>query len=466
MSLESKLNRIVSFKIGKETTVRGTIHKVSRRTIVFEIYNPFLLLRTSEVLSDFQIRQGRHIAFQGDAVVTAVVNTSILLVVSATLSGEWSGLEVVPEEIRDIHLQAQEFVAGWNETKRLDPDYRLRVADLRLFLSDLRFWLDQMDLTRDVDPNDATKRASLSDPDFEQIKTVVMPRMTDLFLGLEETCRKLIPDDVELHKQIAQQDLLPLMMPSPFFNRVFTKPLGYAGDYEMVNMMFRNQRSGGTTYAQVVDDWLLAGGPPEAHRNRIHMLKKILSGALERAAKTNKPVRIMNIGCGPAQELQLLLSETNLSHRVSIDLFDFNAETLEYAEGRISPLTARHHERPEITYTLKSVQELLRQAVERPEAGQRYDFVYCAGLFDYLTDRVCSSLVKLFHHWCEPGGRVLVTNVHESNPVKGIMEHVMEWHLVLRDEAGMMRFAPDRSRAKVYCDHTGINVFLELHKPS
>lgn len=466
MSLESKLHRIVSFKIGKQTTVRGTIHKVSRRTIVFEIYNPFLLLRTSEVLSDFQIRQGRHVVFQGDAVVTAVVNTSILLVISATLSGEWSGLEAASEEIRDIHLQAQEFIAGWDETKRLDPAYRLRVADLRLFLSDLRFWLDQMDLTRDVDPNDATKRASLSDPDFDQIKIVVMPRMTELFLGLEQECRKLVPDDVESHKQIAQQDLLPLMMPSPFFNRVFTKPLGYAGDYEMVNMMFRNQRSGGTTYAQVVDDWLLAGGPPEAHRNRIYMLKKILNDALDRAAKTNKPARIMNIGCGPAQELQLLLSETNLSHRVSIDLFDFNAETLEYAESQISPLIARHREKPEIAYTLKSVQELLREAVERPEARQRYDFIYCAGLFDYLTDRVCSKLVQLFHHWCEPGGRVLVTNVHESNPVKGIMEHVMEWHLVLRDEAGMMRLSPDRSLAKVYCDRTGINVFLELHKPS
>ena len=100
-----------------------------------------------------------------------------------------------------------------------------------------------------------------------------------------------------------------------------------------------------------------------------------------------------------------------------------------------------------------------------PENPKTYDIIYCAGLFDYLSDRVCTKLVRLFYQWCEPGGRVIVTNVHSSNPVKGLMEHIMEWHLVTRDKSDMVRLAPDLGPLKIYTDETGINVFLEIDKP-
>ncbi len=64
-----------------------------------------------------------------------------------------------------------------------------------------------------------------------------------------------------------------------------------------------------------------------------------------------------------------------------------------------------------------------------------FDLVYCAGLFDYLSDKVCSRLLQYFAARTNPGGTVLVTNVHSSNPQKISMEHLLEWHLIYRDEA-------------------------------
>src|SRR4029078_12247637 len=127
--------------------------------------------------------------------------------------------------------------------------------------------------------------------------------------------------------------------------------------------------------------------------------------------------------------------------------------------------TAGRAEAPKVSYILKSVQELLRQAIQMPANPQTYDIIYCAGLFDYLSDRVCAKLVKLFYQWCEPGGRVIVTNVHSSNPVKGLMEHVMESGLGMRGQAEMTRLLSDLEPLKVYTDDTGINVFLEIEKP-
>lgn len=463
MRIERDIDRTVSFRSSQGTIFRGTLRKLSRRNIVFEIYNPFSPVQTSEVLSDLKVRRGKNLVYQGDAVVTGVVTTSILVVVSATLVNQWSAIDTIISDPAGLGSEVGRFVDEWERVNKLDPNYQLKVADLRSFLSDLSFWLDQVDLAIEGEPG--AGNAMLDTQRFEEIKAPVMPRITQLFLELEKACRQLDADEVENHKQLAQRDLLPLMMASPFFNRVYSKPLGYAGDYEMVNMMFRKERGGKTTYGQIINDWLLNGGPPEAHRNRIYMLEKMLSKAAEEAAAANREVRVLNVGCGPVQELQLFFANNKEAKRFSFDLLDFNAETLAYAKSQIEAITEGQEDPPEVTYILKTVQELLRQAIELPEAAKTYDIIYCAGLFDYLSDRVCTKLVRLFYQWCEPGGRVIVTNVHSSNPVKGLMEHVMEWHLVLRDEADMERLAPDLGPLKIYTDETGINVFLEIDKP-
>ena len=463
MRIERDIDRTVSFKSSQGTIVRGTLSKLSRRNIVFEIYNPFSPIQTSEILSDLRVRRGKNIVYEGDAVVTGVVSTSILVVVSATLVNKWTALDGIAAGPEGLTSEVARFVGEWERLNKLDPNYQLKVADLRSFLSDLSFWLDQVDLAAEGDQ--ATAPTPLDAQKFEEIKGPVMPRLTALFMELEQACRQLEVDEVENHKQLAQRDLLPLMMASPFFNRVYSKPLGYAGDYEMVNMMFRKERGGKTTYGQIVNDWLLNGGPPQAHRNRIFLLEKMLEQAADDASKSNKCPRVLNVGCGPVQELQLFIAKNPAAHRFSFDLLDFNPETLAYAKNQIEAITAGRSEAPKVTYILKTVQELLRQAIEMPANSQTYDIIYCAGLFDYLSDRVCAKLVALFCEWCEPGGRVIVTNVHSSNPVKGLMEHIMEWHLVMRDESDMFRLAPDPDAAKVYTDETGINVFLEIVKP-
>ncbi|RUO97575.1 class I SAM-dependent methyltransferase [Hyphomicrobium sp.] len=463
MRIERDIDRTVSFRSSQGGIFRGTLSKLSRRNIVFEIYNPISPVQTSEVLSDLKVRRGKNLVYQGDAVVTGVVTTSILVVVSATLVNQWSSIDGIVSDPAGLGSEVGRFVDEWDRGNKLDPNYQLKVADLRSFLSDLSFWLDQVDLAIEGEPG--TLAAPLDTERFEEIKAPIMPRLTQLFLELEEACRQLEVDEVENHKQLAQRDLLPLMMASPFFNRVYSKPLGYAGDYEMVNMMFRKERGGKTTFGQIINDWLLNGGPPEAHRNRIYMLDDMLCRAAEEAAAAGRQVRVLNVGCGPVQELQLFFAKNKEASRFSFDLLDFNAETLAYAKRQIENVTEGQEDPPKVTYILKTVQELLRQAIELPEAAKTYDIIYCAGLFDYLSDRVCTKLVRLFYQWCEPGGRVIVTNVHSSNPVKGLMEHVMEWHLVLRDESDMTRLAPDLGSLKIYTDQTGINVFLEIDKP-
>ena len=115
--------------------------------------------------------------------------------------------------------------------------------------------------------------------------------------------------------------------------------------------------------------------------------------------------------------------------------------------------------------------QLLKEAgkATSTSAVRQYDLVYCAGLFDYVSDRVCRRLNELFYHLLAPGGLMVVTNVDASKPFRHSMDFLLEWHLIYRDRAAMERLVPAQAQpgsATVTADPTGVNLFLEIRKPA
>ena len=82
------------------------------------------------------------------------------------------------------------------------------------------------------------------------------------------------------------------MLCSPFAYRTYQKPLGYAGDYEMVNMLLRNPQEGSSVFAKVLNVWFLAQPPAQAHRNRIQYLTQKL---MEESARLRPQGRVAKI---------------------------------------------------------------------------------------------------------------------------------------------------------------------------
>jgi len=117
------------------------------------------------------------------------------------------------------------------------------------------------------------------------------------------------------------------------------------------------------------------------------------------------------------------------------------------------------------------VHQLLKQA-NRGDVDmewESYDLVYCAGLFDYLSQKVCQKLVELFAKLLCPQGLVIVTNVASTNPCIGWMEYVVEWNLVYRSDWEMLDLIPldgTVMKTDLKRDATGVNLFLEIRKVS
>ena len=152
----------------------------------------------------------------------------------------------------------------------------------------------------------------------------------------EELAYAIPEEHYGAHQEFVRRLWQPLFLCSPFGQRTFYKPLGYAGDYEMMNMIHRNRPEGGTLYEKLIHFLLVSQWPAQSVRNRVAHLKSHLLEEAARVARAGRRARVLNVGCGPAREVQDFLKETPLGNEVDFVLLDFNEETLAHASGQIS----------------------------------------------------------------------------------------------------------------------------------
>lgn len=456
---------IITFRNSQGQESRGTLLKLTRHKVVMEVYNPYSIVQLSEVLANLKIVRGESTIYNGRAVVASLVNTGLMLVVSATLVD-------VLEDLRDLHGsprkladETEQYIAQWEARHELREEYMLAVAGLRAFLADLHLWLEQFDVTTEEEG----ETTPLSRESFDAIADRIIHKSNELFAQFEAAAREVGEDEVNSHKWFAQRDLHPLLMRSPFFYRSYVKPLGYAGDYGMVNMMLADRREGPSTYTQLINSYFHQIGPTKAHRNRIAILNDRLTQVGEDFRGGPNRAKILNMACGPALEVQRFVRTQQVSEYCDFSLVDFNKETLEHAEQKIGEAREASGFDAKVEFLQKSVHQLLKEAAkptpEQMAQENKYDLIYCAGLFDYLSDKICGRLLRLFYRWVKPGGFVFVTNVHTKNPSQLCMEHIVEWYMEYRDEEDMLKLAKGYGDKNVYLDLTGLNVFFEIHKP-
>jgi extracellular factor (EF) 3-hydroxypalmitic acid methyl ester biosynthesis protein len=456
---------VVTFRNSQGEAARGTLTSLQRRSLVMEIYNPYSIVQVSEVLSDLVIRSGERAIYQGKAVVVSMLNTGLMAVVSVTLIDEWSDLNLARGNVREVGMEAARFVQDWEQRFRVKESYQVAVSEFRAFLAETARWIDQADMLDSLPKGDDGR---LTDAVFWAMAEPLMLKGKSFLVRLEGEAASIPADDALLHHSYAQAALHPLVLRAPFVYRTFAKPLGYAGDYEMVNQLLGDPRQGGSTYIQLVNATFLRAAVAQAHRNRINILVEYLGRAVALAEREERPVRILNIGCGPAVELQRLITSGADLSRLSFTLLDFSRETLDYARERIEAVMTTSGKRIDVNYFQESVHDLLKRPAQSQalEGGRSFDFIYCAGLFDYLSDKVCTRLIRYFMSRSVPGARMLLTNVHSSNPERHGMEHLLEWHLIYRDEGQMASvMAEVGAPIELYTDETGVNLFAETTLP-
>jgi len=278
-----------------------------------------------------------------------------------------------------------------------------------------------------------------------------------VFQSLLEARNRMAPDDwAEFASGIRSHELWDVFCQDPLTRRAFEKPRGYAGDAVMMDFVYGIHHhhavwAESSGIGRDILSYILqgdAGGAVRWRREHIARAIDVVAG--------NGPARILAIAAGHLREAELsrALRGGLLGRFVAMDADADSLREIDAQYGR---------------FGVETIHAPVRHLVARKCDLAGFDFVYAAGLFDYLGDQTACALTARMFEMAAPGGRVMVPNFAPAVAARGYMEAFMDWNLIYRDAHDMAKLVGGIDPAliadfEIYHDPTGAVVYLVIEK--
>ena len=317
---------------------------------------------------------------------------------------------------------------------------------------------------------------------------------------LGEISETFTNDQKDLHREfIKSSPYYQIVQEAPFYWQIMNKPFGYAGDADLMRLIYRNQFEGGTPFGRLIHKQAVDTKACQAVRNRKELLYNQIMDTIRQ--HQGEEVRILSVAAGPAQEIQDVLSEQGDDSGPSFLALDHDMHTirktnqmckdkrLRYALANAFHIMKGHH-------TIACPRSIFQQICnpKRDLNGWKrffgsllyeiehlknysFDLVYSAGLYDYIrTDNHNDSkgavaLTKNLYDFVKPGGSLIIGNFSPNNPqdLKFMMEYVYDWFLIYRDKQDMLDFTRSIPKEEIGTvsileEPLGINYFIKIDK--
>jgi extracellular factor (EF) 3-hydroxypalmitic acid methyl ester biosynthesis protein len=379
-------------------------------------------------------------------------------------SGHTIGIEfldsiVTPDELSRI---GRSVAFGKNVSRGLDcysnvpDDYRRASSEVHVFLSHWQRILDQREaeITADL-PNPAETLSATEE--------LALVRMREEWTGLRLRAGQAVEGLLkgspayQAARELTAASLQPFLSHSPFLERCLTKPRGYPGDFVAMGWMYDGVRRGETVFGRCLDQLGLEERLAATVASRKDALMLHLQRCIERRSTTDRPLRILNLGAGPARELEQLLVESHDLPQMELILVDQDDAALSTTHDRLVRAALKHDGKVRIRCRHVSFQDLFA-APEIFEKMKNSDLVYSAGLFDYLRKSVADALIQQCFALLAPGGRLLVGNAAAAPVVRWVPEFVLDWTMVYRSPDEMSELAApyaDQADIETGADESG-----------
>ncbi|WP_455274821.1 class I SAM-dependent methyltransferase [Rhizobium herbae] len=263
------------------------------------------------------------------------------------------------------------------------------------------------------------------------------------------------------------QELIPIVQNHPvadfFHNDPFTrwsfmKPRGYSGDAQLIDFIYghpsvSDEIAKASPLGKELYGYTSQSPSPVAVRERRDILTRYVD---EIATEKGPGTEILTVAAGHLREADrsVALKEKRIKRWVALDqdplsvgsmMRDFNGTCIEAIDGSVRGLLTKSH-----------------------KIGT-FDFIYAAGLYDYLADKVAVKLTQTCLNMLKPNGVFLFANFSRDVPDDGYMETFMNWALLLRSEVDMWNIihasAPrDQFEARVEYGANGTIIYGVIQK--
>ncbi len=320
----------------------------------------------------------------------------------------------LPAAYRDALLEAVHFVAYYRRT--------LGYHEARIAEAD----------------GHATDRDELA----QRAITLIRPRWRELRLAAAEAALAVRGDRIALAaaKSATETLLTPLMIAAPVLARSYTKPLGYPGDFLVMQYLYKDIFEGDSAFGRVFHKLSCEDPLGAGVRTRKDLVKQLTAREHARRREDGQPLRALSLGCGPAREVVEYLAESpEPPHGVRWTLIDQEEKALSVAyHDVLRGIEARRAE-----CTAQCLYLSFEQVIKDPQAirGEPQDFVYCVGLFDYLNTRRAQALLAALYERLAPGGLLAIGNAYGPNKHFWMPEFVLDWTLIYRDRNELRQLA-------------------------
>ena len=239
----------------------------------------------------------------------------------------------------------------------------------------------------------------------------------------------------ETRQTYLRHPLRTIMLEDPYIARCVAKPRGYAGDAELIDLIYSRKPPATISERGLrIFQHGIEFQASEGVRQRRDSAEQFVGEAFRQGK------RILCLACGHFREGDHLIGQ-DLS---SIELVDQDPLSLDVVKARFGPDVHCHE---------ANVFNYLRSAVARHE---KFDLVYTLGLTDYLDDRAMGLLHRMVKNVLAEDGEFILANFVPSHLAVGWMDAIMEWQLIYREPAELAAFAADAGfRAETWLDPTG-----------
>jgi SAM-dependent methyltransferase len=216
------------------------------------------------------------------------------------------------------------------------------------------------------------------------------------------------------------------LLQDPFTRWSFDKPRGYSGDAQLLDFIYAHESvadevASASPLGRAIYDVGKAAASSVAVRERRDLLARHVD---EIAAARGDETEVLTIAAGHLREANRssALQDGRIKRWVALDqdplsvgsiIRDFRGTRVDAIDGSVRGLLTN-------IYSLG-----------------RFDFIYAAGLYDYLPDNVAVKLTRRCLQLLKPNGVLHFANFSDDISDDGYMETFMNWALLLRSEADM-----------------------------
>jgi len=239
---------------------------------------------------------------------------------------------------------------------------------------------------------------------------------------------------------------------SPLHQRTRKKPLGYAGDFLLIDWIY-TQKISGNGAGRFYDEMFHRYEASIAVRNRKDFF---ISKCREFAESNRNKVDVLDIGCGSCRDIIEAHNICDNGTRFYYHCVDHEKEAIHYARNLLKG-----------TGVEERVFLDCRNAFHF-RSDKMYDLIWSAGIFDYLDNRSAAVLIKRLWRNLKSDGQMIFGNFSPKNPTRKGMELIGKWYLIHRSAHDLIMLCENASipyrSIRVESEPLGVNYFCILEK--